>query len=73
MPFVRTFNSHSCSVFCTAVMLMTSMHSCTAYNVLLYEKKHSYSFLAENTSCFAVSIMVILFCSRIKQANFLSI
>lgn len=38
MSFVRTFNSHSCSVFCTAVMLMTGMHSCTAYNVVLYEK-----------------------------------
>lgn len=38
MSFVRIFNSHSCSVFCTAAMLMTGMHSCTAYSVLLYEK-----------------------------------
>lgn len=36
--FVRTFNSHSCSVFCTAVMLVTGMHSCTTYNVFLYEE-----------------------------------
>lgn len=38
MSFVRTFNSQSCSVLCTAVMLMTGTHSCSTYNVFLYEK-----------------------------------